>query len=147
MDSIVALILQCMAFPWAEKHLWQTKNNVVFFFFKFNFGVDFSVCYIISWLCYLCHIYASNFPSAWNGEKHQFSPYGQLTHRKHTLALKKQWFPTEFGCWMNAHSSSLYFSMRPETNSILHGYLRIYREKLKRIASRQADNTEIKQRH
>lgn len=48
---------------------------------------------------------------------------------------------------MNAHSSTLYFPMGPKTNNILHGYIRIYREKLKRIASRQADSTEIKQKH
>lgn len=48
---------------------------------------------------------------------------------------------------MNAHSSTLYFSICPKTNSIQHGYIRISREKLKRIASRQANNTKIKQKH
>lgn len=70
----------------------------------------------------------------------------QITHTKH-ISVKKQWFPTEFGPWMNAHSSTLYFSICPKTNSIQHGYIRVSREKLKRIASRQANNTKIKQKH
>lgn len=48
---------------------------------------------------------------------------------------------------MNAHSSTLYFSICPKTNNILHGYIRISREKLKRIALRQENNTKIKQKH